>query len=593
MIKFKNISCAMAVVVASAVATSCNKLDEYNPTGTTDDAIWSTPAGFMTVVNSSYHYIHDWYGSENGTFMLETGTDLWMNTVKNIGYAYGISQYEALDGSQSTNRNAWANTFMGLNLCNSGIAAIDKAGFTDPTEKARRLGELRFLRALHLYHIVEQWGGVMLRTTPTDGALLTATRSSVESFYDVMIEDLAFAKDNLPVNWGAAVGSASATSVEYMRASKKSAYGLLARVYLTRAYYASGADATSYFTKAKETAQYLIDNAASLDCGMWDTPANLWNPNNNKNNKESLFSINYSAAVTTYNFNGANGNRMYKWWNPVYASRPGLSATIEYGNDNDNKYMPTWHMLDLFDDTKDARYAACFQEVWKATTAHTWTLNTTDTSYHKDAALYGTTVPAGDTAMYITKGVIDNKFARRYLAYDATTTYQSPVAGQGAKISRDANYHPYYVNFKKFADYTRTATTVSGGYNDVFVMRLAEMYLIVAEAAFKLGDNATAAARINFLRARATKSGQDMQISAGDITRDFLLDERARETCGELQRWYDLKRMLTASEWAAYIKKWNPDIVSVQTYHRLRPIPTTELTALLNAAEFGQNPNYP
>src|SRR5581483_3366676 len=99
-----------------------------------------------------------------------------------------------------------------------GISYIDKAGFTEPL-RSQRLAELRFLRAMYYYHIVEQFGNVVLRTAPsTDGVSVTDTRSPQTAFYDLMISDLQYAKDNLPVKWADA---------EYSRASKKSAAGLL------------------------------------------------------------------------------------------------------------------------------------------------------------------------------------------------------------------------------------------------------------------------------------------------------------------------------------------------------------------------------
>jgi len=86
-----------------------------------------------------------------------------------------------------------------------------------------------------------------------------------------------------------------------------------------------------------------------------------------------------------------------------------------------------------------------------------------------------------------------------------------------------------------------------------------------------------------------------MQVTAGDITQQFILDERAREMCGEFQRWFDLKRILNGNNganWVSYIKAKNPDIIAVQGYNMLRPVPLTELSALTNRDEFGQNDGY-
>jgi hypothetical protein len=215
-----------SIALFSATMPSCEKqLNEYNPGGSTAEEIWTNPQGFVTAVNAAYVVQREWYGKEDGIFMGETGTDLWFNREKNT-YARQNTKYEGLsplDGNPP--KQTWGHFWKGINQCNAGINRIDQAGFTDMVEKNKRLGELRFLRAFYYWHIVESWGGVMLRTREIDSVSLYAQRSPVEDFYTLMVDDLVFAKDNLPLNWGA----------EYGRASKKSAMGLLARVYLSRA----------------------------------------------------------------------------------------------------------------------------------------------------------------------------------------------------------------------------------------------------------------------------------------------------------------------------------------------------------------------
>ena len=79
----------------------------------------------------------------------------------------------------------------------------------------------------------------------------------------------------------------------------------------------------------------------------------------------------------------------------------------------------------------------------------------------------------------------------------------------------------------------------------VIAYRLAETYLIAAEAAFRTGNIGDAVNYINTIRTRAaypTGNATAMQITAADINIDFILDERTRELCGELVRWLDLVR---------------------------------------------------
>ncbi|RTQ52152.1 RagB/SusD family nutrient uptake outer membrane protein [Hymenobacter gummosus] len=199
----------------------------------------------------------------------------------------------------------------------------------------------------------------------------------------------------------------------------------------------------------------------------------------------------------------------------------------------------------------------------------------------------GRQIRVSDTAMVATKRAVPGKRTKNYVVYDRDDVYNA-----NGTIKTGLNY----VNLKKFWDTNRSAANIQAGTNDVVVMRLAEMYLISAEAEHKLGNN-TAADMINVLRVRAAKKtpvdySQAMRITASDVTLDFILDERAREFVGEYIRWFDVKRMKNNNDFASYIKARNPDISQVQDYHRLRPIRQEELNALLNAAEFGQNPGY-
>ena len=127
---------------------------------------------------------------------------------------------------------------------------------------------------------------------------------------------------------------------------------------------------------------------------------------------------------------------------------------------------------------------------------------------------------------------------------------------------------------------------------DYYVIRLAEMYLIAAEAEQKIGKLDSAAYYLNVIRTRAAWPGRvaNMQVTPGQVTPDFILDERAREFAGEQMRWFDLKR---TGKLVDRIKSLNPDAASfVQPFHLMRPIPQSQIDAVSNKAEFTQNPGY-
>jgi starch-binding outer membrane protein, SusD/RagB family len=558
---------------------ACNDLEEYNPSNATAESVWTTPEGFVTVVNAAYSEQRNWYGLEDGIFMSEAGTDLWFNRDKNT-YAAQLTQYSGFTSATGNpNRAAWTLLWKAINLCNAGINRINEAGFTNVADRNRREGELRFLRAFYYWHVVETYGGVMLRTEETKAPIVTAVRSSVPEFYNLIISDLQFASANLPVTWGN----------EYSRATKKAAMGFLARAYLSRAYYSSGSEAQQFFTQARDAANEVIRTKASLLTDLRPNYADLWTQANNKtlgrDGGEALYVVSNS---TNPGLNIAdNGNRTFHVFQAPYNAKPGLESSVAYGYESSRRLMPTRTLLDLYDATRDSRYEGSFQEVWIANRAYTWTAADANT-YGKDASIVGRQLRVGDTAMVVTKRVIPGKRLKSYVVYDREDVYNT-----NGTIKTGLNY----VNLKKFWDSNRTAANIQAGTNDVVVMRLAEMYLIAAEAENKLGNNAAAADLVNVLRVRAAKKtpvdySQAMRVTAADITPDFLLDERAREFAGEYTRWFDVKRVKNAQNFASYIETRNPDITQAEDFHRLRPIRQEELNALLNAGEFGQNPGY-
>jgi starch-binding outer membrane protein, SusD/RagB family len=573
--------------VAAAVSTgSCRKLTEYNPSGATADAVWNTPEGMLTLVNACYYDQRNFYGKEDAILMSEAGTDIWFNADK-ASFANQLTRYEGFTSASSgTSRNTFQTLYKGLNLCNAGIERIQNVAYSSATEKAQREGEMRFMRAFYLWHIVEFYGGVNLKLTETTGPVVTAVRSPVADFYKTIMDDLDFAKANLPNSWGA----------EYSRATKKSALGLQARAALSAAYYFTGAERTAYFTKARDLAKEVIDRRTEFGVALQPNYSDIWLPANNKKMSapggEALYTISNSAANLNSNFDN-NANRMHLWFLMQYNGKiGGLVQSLEYGNDGQRRLMPTLTLIDYFDEQRDSRFDGTFQTVWIANTNYTWT--TADaTKYKKDPSVVGKQMRAGiDTAMYVTKQSIPNasEALRPYLVFDRDTTYL-------ASTSRVIYGPNNFLAVKKFAYPNRTAPNAQPGFNDIFVIRLAEMYFIAAEAELQLGNAGPAATYFNFIRTRAAKKTPvdytaAMQVTAGDITLDFILAERAREFAGEHLRWFDVKRIKSNNNFASFIKATNPDITAVQDFHRLRPVPQEELDALTNGKEFGQNFGY-
>ena len=122
---------------------------------------------------------------------------------------------------------------------------------------------------------------------------------------------------------------------------------------------------------------------------------------------------------------------------------------------------------------------------------------------------------------------------------------------------------------------------------DVYVYRLAETYLLRAEAYFRNGDLAKAAEDLNALRARSNANA----INAGDVTIDFILEERARELLFEEPRRRTLIRMGKLVERVKKYGLLESSRGTVQTHNDLWPIPQVAIDANFGK-DLVQNPGY-
>jgi hypothetical protein len=547
-------NCLLALVTIVLFNTSCSKkLNEYNPSGLTSANVYTKAAGFDALVNAAYSFARFWYGKEEGYSVSEMGTDIWTNGTGDVFPQ--LSTYNNLQGSNTVALNLlWDNFYAAVNLCNTGIQGISKVADYTAQQKLTREAELRFLRAFYYWHIVETWGGVHFTTEPTAGVVTEANRTPEADFYTQIFADLQFAVSNLPV-----------TTSDYGRVTKGAAKAFLARMYLTRG---QNAEAIAASNDVINNYGYALQPKFS----------DLWDMGKLKN-KEVIWAIDYSVNLayndlTTAAFpyghsRGSNSGHLLYLMVYDQVSTSILVRDVNNGRPF-NRYMPTLSLLNLFDDANDSRYGASFQTVWYVNKAGTFN---------------GNSFAIGDTAVYTAKTTIPAAVmnSKKYTTYDVSKTYNA----NGVPSQRR-----FYVSLKKFKDSTRASLAEAQSARDAYVIRLAEIYLIAAEAEFKIGKPDSAAYYLNVIRTRAAQPGRaaNMQITPAQVTLDFILDERARELCGEQLRWFDLKR---TNKLVSRIQAMNPDAAAfVQPYHNLRPIPQTQIDAVTNKDQFKQNPGY-
>jgi len=166
--------------------------------------------------------------------------------------------------------------------------------------------------------------------------------------------------------------------------------------------------------------------------------------------------------------------------------------------------------------------------------------------------------------------------------------------GQSLEINDIGNFNDGYA-ITKWKNVTSTGVAGSDATycdTDFLLFRLADVYLMYAEAVLRGGGGSQALALqyVNDIRTRAYGdiSGN---IGAGDLTLDFILDERGRELYWEATRRTDLIRYGKFTG-GTYLWPWKGGIkngTSTAAFYNLFPLPAADVSANPNLI---QNTGY-
>jgi hypothetical protein len=132
----------------------------------------------------------------------------------------------------------------------------------------------------------------------------------------------------------------------------------------------------------------------------------------------------------------------------------------------------------------------------------------------------------------------------------------------------------------------------SGNFVDIDfpIFRLGDTYLMYAECAVRGAAGTTIGSAVTYVNALRTRANTS-NVSSGDLTLGFILDERARELHFEGQRRTDLIRFGKFTG-GSYLWPWKGGVADgapTQSYKNLFPIPADAMVANLNLI---QNPGY-
>lgn len=505
-----------------------------------------------------YSLARDWYSAVNEKYMfvyVAIGTDEAYFGEDPVG-GYMSNWDTEITPTSDLPKRYWTKAFDLVYQANTVITGIKSLEWTDEDQKNEYLAEARFFRAFSYRILVTLFGDVPLVTEPIVTPKTDFVRSPKASIYELMEDDFAFAAEKLPVRGDEAAAG---------RLTQGAAWHLLSETYLAQQKYQLAVDAATHV---------IDDYSYDLMKERFGSQPNLFGTENvyfdlftkeNQNlssNTEAIWVIQNEPDVTGGGF---------------YAGERGFGcAYYRMGNTPDG-------------------YKAFLGDIM-------------DGSYTGYSDMLGRPVGWGRPTTYMThtiwQGNWDNDYRNSEACIKRHFYFDNPnSAYDGMEIDwslyesrssafKDTNQYiyPYFMKVVAPNDHYTDISRAGGGVNhkDLYAMRLAETYLLRAEAYLGLGEMGLAADDINIVRERSNAT----PVSAGDVTIDYILDERARELFTEEWRLLTLMRVGKLVERVRTYNNnpGNPG-VSIQDYHSLWPIPQDEID-LNTGAVLEQNPGY-
>jgi hypothetical protein len=535
-----------------ATAVSCKKsfLNEtiysnFSPSVLTDSLGFEAAiAGIQTSYNLWHTYSQDPPGNQGWLTVWQIGTDVAFN--KSVAdfdpLSVPYTNYAALTSSDESAYFAWAWAYNIINNCNVVIANLANPGLPMGQANINSLkAEASFFRGLAYNTLATLYGGVPIITAPLTSPKTNFTRASIDSVNNLIITDLTFAESNLPTIENVKVNSKGKM---YGRAHKAMASQLLAEVYLRTGQNNLAEQECDAVINGGDfhlvTSRYGIKLAQPGD--PYSDMFVSGNQRRVEGNPEAIWVVEMENPNTVVGGAGPATDPMFpgyefgltqyrRIWDPRYYNQAGMLLCDSLGGRGISRIaLTTWVLNNLYEqnDMRNSKY------------------NIRREFYYNDPSspLYG----------------------------------QLVVPGPG--IDTDRNIVPYTTKWNQMDPSNPTGASVK----DIFVMRFSETYLLKAEAQFKQGDLAGAAASLNVIRARANASS----IGASDVTMDFILDERARELIAEENRRMTLMRTKTL---LTRVVGRGQNISGLTQTNLLLPIPLSEIQ-LNKDAVLAQNPGY-
>ncbi|GGB79503.1 RagB/SusD family nutrient uptake outer membrane protein [Dyadobacter sediminis] len=504
----------LGMLVSGMTLTGCDKswlkpepLSFYNPDNTFND-----PTGLRaTIVACERNMRLEWYGDAAPMVTEAIFSDIAVEgTTDKSGPAQNLNLLITPDAQLNHidyNKIGWywSEGFKGIKYANVAISRIDQpTSYKSEQEKNEILGAAYFHRAYRYYRLTQQFGDVPLILDEVINPKLDFQSTKREVILKKMKEDLEFAEQWVPVVTDK--GSVNRGSVSHLLTKINLSLGLFDDAIKSASNVIDGG------THKLMTNRFGVDANDQNRNVIWD----LHRPANKalNSNTEALMLVIDRVSIEG-NVDGGTllmRNTVPFWHNNINTPAGNRGTIDTYGIAIDlvnkvgrglGRVRPTYYSQEgVWDDKKDLRHAP-----------GNWT-RMEDLVYNN---------PALNTTLkdpYYGKNLQLRNAAGAVLTIDTIRCWFD------------------WPNYKLFIE-DPLKVQPSGGNTDWYVFRLAETYLLRAEAYAWKGDLVKAAADINAVRTRAKCD----PVAPAKVNIGTILDERARELYFEEPRKTELTRV--------------------------------------------------
>ena len=555
--------------VISMMLSSCNDdkfletvpVDFYSPENS-----FVTASDYDAALMDLYARVRDDLNSSAGANSFPAlgvqGTDLAYNH-KDMGQFKPMSE-NLLPTNSFVYGALWEPAFRIIYGAN---AIIDRASSGDneltEAEITSIVAEARFFRGYMYKMLANLYGGVPLITKEVAEPKRDFTRATRSDTYDQAADDLGFAAANLE----------DIDDVSDERVSNLAAYHLLAEVYISLQRWQDAITAAGMVINHASTA-LMTDRFGTLAGATYlipQYPTNVhWdlfrqgNQDRSAGNTEAIWVLQYEWAVPGGGPDGGGGPLLERCfsprlWQAKVGTRPIVPVANAYTGGRSSGFVAFswWFKETLWLNSgfnQDIRNAPC-------NIVRDFLIRNPDSEYNGQWVFQ-------DNLPIAMKSLNDTTRNMYPWLSKVSTPGQQPAELFVANPSVEGE-----VSYSHHA------------FRDVYVIRLAETYLLRAEAYLGAGMTTEAAADINVVRSRA----EAPLITPAEVDIDYILDERARELFIEENRLLTLTRLGKLVE---RTRNLNPVIGDGYADHNdLWPIPYSEIEKNIEGV-LEQNPGY-